>query len=67
MDTYKRAWEGRDDALLCSLFAADGVYHNTPFDQQVGHAAISRRRRRHVKFAHSIDNGENAIPLARAR
>lgn len=42
MDTYKRAWEGRDDILLCTLFAPDGVYHNTPFDQQVGHAAIAR-------------------------
>lgn len=42
MDTYKRAWETRDDALLCTLFADDGVYHNTPFDAQVGHAAIAR-------------------------
>ena len=42
MDTYKRAWEMRDDALLCSLFASDGVYHNTPFDEQVGHEAMAR-------------------------
>jgi hypothetical protein len=42
METYKRAWETRDDGLLCSLFSADGVYHNTPFDEQVGHDAISR-------------------------
>lgn len=42
METYKRAWEARDDRLLCSLFSADGVYHNTPFDEQVGHAAIAR-------------------------
>ena len=42
MDGYKRAWETRDDNLLCSLFAPGGVYHNTPFDQQVGHAAIAR-------------------------
>ena len=42
METYKRAWETRDDALLCSLFAPDGVYHNTPFDQQAGHEAIAR-------------------------
>jgi hypothetical protein len=42
MDGYKRAWEGRDDVLLCALFAPDGVYHNTPFDAQKGHAAIAR-------------------------
>ncbi|MGE3247423.1 MAG: nuclear transport factor 2 family protein [Beijerinckiaceae bacterium] len=42
METYKRAWETRDDALLCTLFSEDGVYHNTPFDQQVGHEAIAR-------------------------
>ena len=42
METYKAAWEGRDDALLCSLFAEDGVYRNTPFDAQHGHKAIAR-------------------------
>jgi limonene-1,2-epoxide hydrolase len=42
METYKRAWETRDDALLCSLFSEDGVYQNTPFDEQVGHEAIAR-------------------------
>lgn len=42
METYKRAWETRDDALLYSLFSEDGVYHNTPFDEQVGHKAIAR-------------------------
>ena len=42
MDTYKRAWEMHDDALLCSLFASDGVYHNTPFDEWVGHEAMAR-------------------------
>ena len=42
MDGYRRAWETRDDVFLCSLFAPDGVYHNTPFDQQVGHEAIAR-------------------------
>jgi uncharacterized protein (TIGR02246 family) len=42
METYKQAWETRDDTLLCSLFAPDGVYHNTPFDRQVGHAAIAQ-------------------------
>lgn len=42
MDGYKQAWETRDDRLLCSLFAEDGIYYNTPFDQQVGHAEISK-------------------------
>lgn len=42
METYGRAWETRDETLLCSLFAPDGVYHNTPFDAQAGHAAIAR-------------------------
>lgn len=42
MAAYKRAWETRDERLLCALFAPDGVYHNTPFDAQVGHDAIAR-------------------------
>jgi SnoaL-like domain len=42
MEGYKRAWQGRDDRLLCALFAPDGVYHNTPFDAQIGHPAIAR-------------------------
>lgn len=40
MADYKRAWEGSDERLLASLFAADGVYRNTPFAEQRGHAAI---------------------------
>lgn len=41
MATYKRAWETADEALLLTLFAPDGVYHNTPFAEQRGHAAIA--------------------------
>jgi uncharacterized protein (TIGR02246 family) len=41
MATYKRAWERADEALLLTLFAPDGVYHNTPFAEQRGHAAIA--------------------------
>ena len=37
MSTYQRAWETADEELLVSLFAADGVYHNTPFAEQRGH------------------------------
>lgn len=41
MQGYKRAWEQRDDALFCALFAADGEYHNTPFAVQRGHAQLA--------------------------
>ena len=41
MDRYKRAWETSDEHVLLGLFAPDGVYHNTPFAQQRGHAAIA--------------------------
>ena len=40
MATYKEAWERSDEDLLVSLFAPDGVYHNTPFAEQRGHDAI---------------------------
>lgn len=40
MQTYKKAWETSDENLLCTLFAEDGAYHNTPFSTQRGHAAI---------------------------
>lgn len=40
MAAYQRAWETSDEHLLASLFAADGVYHNTPFAEQAGHEAI---------------------------
>jgi uncharacterized protein (TIGR02246 family) len=40
MATYRRAWETSDEDLLATLFAPDGVYHNTPFAEQRGHAAI---------------------------
>lgn len=41
MQGYKRAWEGRDDALFCALFHEDGVYRNTPFAEQRGHAMLA--------------------------
>ncbi len=40
MATYKLAWERSDENLLASLFAPQGVYHNTPFAEQHGHDAI---------------------------
>jgi hypothetical protein len=39
---YKTAWEQRDEQLLCSLFAKDGSYHNTPFAEQHGREAIGK-------------------------
>jgi len=41
MQAYQKAWQEQDEALLCSLFAPDGEYHNTPFAVQRGHAAIA--------------------------
>ncbi|HYR01209.1 MAG TPA: nuclear transport factor 2 family protein [Casimicrobiaceae bacterium] len=41
MARYQRAWETSDEHALASLFAPDGVYHNTPFAEQRGHAAIA--------------------------
>jgi len=38
--TYRLAWEKGDEELLVSLFSPDGVYHNTPFDEQRGHEAM---------------------------
>lgn len=42
MQGYQRAREGRDDELLARPFTPDGVYDNTPFDAQRGHAAIRK-------------------------
>lgn len=41
MRGYQAAWQQRDEHRLCALFAPDGVYHNTPFAAQQGHAAIA--------------------------
>ena len=40
MRGYKAAWEARDDSMFAALFTVDGVYHNTPFAAQVGHAQL---------------------------
>jgi hypothetical protein len=50
---YKRAWEQRDEQLLCKLFAQDGTYHNTPFAEQRGHAEIAKYWQR-VKLQEDI-------------
>ena len=41
MRGYKAAWEGRNEAMFCALFAADGVYRNTPFAEQRGHEQLA--------------------------
>jgi SnoaL-like domain len=42
MRGYKVAWETRDEACFCALFASDGVYRNTPFAEQRGHAQLAK-------------------------
>jgi hypothetical protein len=39
---YKTAWEQRDEQSLCSLFAKDGSYHNTPFAEKHRREAIGK-------------------------
>ncbi len=41
MQGYKSAWEGKDTAAFCALFAQDGRYHNTPFAVQQGHTQLA--------------------------
>lgn len=53
MQGYKAAWEQRDDAMFCALFAADGEYHNTPFAVQRGHAQLAAYWRR-VKLQEDV-------------
>ena len=54
MRGYKAAWERRDEALFCSLFASDGAYHNTPFAVQRGHAQLAEYWRR-VKLQEDVN------------
>jgi len=42
MQGYQAAWQQRDDAAFCALFAADGEYRNTPFALQRGHAQLAK-------------------------
>lgn len=53
MQGYRKAWEQRDENLFCALFAEDGVYHNTPFAEQRGHAAMANYWQR-VKLQEDI-------------
>jgi limonene-1,2-epoxide hydrolase len=42
MQGYKAAWENRDPSMFSALFAQDGVYRNTPFAVQRGHAQLAQ-------------------------
>lgn len=54
MHGYKAAWESRDEAMFCALFAPDGEYHNTPFAVQRGHAELAAYWRR-VKLQEDVE------------
>jgi hypothetical protein len=53
MRGYQAAWEQRDEAMFCRLFASDGEYWNTPFAVQRGHAALAEYWRR-VKLQQDV-------------
>ena len=65
MAGYKAAWEQRDEKKLCALFAADGVYRNTPFAEQRGHAAIAAYWQR-VKLQDVIHLGYEVLARSTA-
>src|SRR5450755_454204 len=54
MEGYKFAWESNDPSRFCALFANDGVYHNTPFASQRGHAHLAEYWSR-VKLQKDVD------------
>ena len=54
MQAYKSAWEGKDADAFCALFAEDGVYHNTPFAVQRGHAQLAAYWQR-IKLQEDIE------------
>jgi limonene-1,2-epoxide hydrolase len=54
MRGYKAAWEARDEALFCALFTSDGIYRNTPFAEQRGHAQLAAYWQR-VKLQSDVD------------
>lgn len=43
METYRRAWETRDTALVIELFTEDATYQENPFGEPIrGHSGIRR-------------------------
>lgn len=54
MRGYKAAWEARDESMFCALFASDGIYRNTPFAEQRGHAQLAKYWQR-VKLQNDVN------------
>ncbi len=57
METYRRAWETRDAALVLEIFTEDATYQESPFSAPMaGHAAVRRyweeatRSQRDIQF-----------------
>ena len=65
MKGYKAAWEARDEKLFCALFATDGVYRNTPFAEQRGHAKLAEYWQR-VKLQEDVQLGYDILAVAPA-
>ena len=51
---YKAAWEGKDETAFCALFTENGVYRNTPFATQRGHAELAAYWQR-IKLQNNIE------------
>lgn len=54
MQGYKAAWEARDESMFCALFTPDGLYRNTPFAVQRGHAELAAYWQR-VKLQEDVE------------
>lgn len=54
MQGYKAAWEAKDESMFAALFAKDGIYRNTPFAVQRGHAQLAEYWRR-VKLQEEVE------------
>lgn len=63
MRGYKSAWEGKNEKAFCALFTEDGVYHNTPFASQRGHAQLAAYWRR-IKHQNDIQLGFEVLASA---
>lgn len=68
MAGYQAAWEARDPAMFAALFHADGKYHNTPFQVQVGSAALAEYWKRvqlqedvQLRFEVLADQGDTGV------
>lgn len=63
MRGYKSAWEGKNEKAFCALFTEDGVYHNTPFASQRGHAQLAAYWQR-IKHQNDIQLGFEVLASA---